>query len=59
MDSVLPFLQDLRKHNDRAWFEANRAHYTAAQVAFNRMVEQLIPAIASFDGRVRNLTAAQ
>jgi uncharacterized protein (TIGR02453 family) len=59
MDSVLPFLQDLRKHNDRAWFEANRTRYTAAQAAFNRMVEQLIPAIASFDGRIRNLTVAQ
>ena len=59
MDSVLQFLQDLRMHNDRAWFEANRARYTAAQAAFNRMAEQLIPAIASFDGRIRNLTVAQ
>lgn len=59
MDSVLQFLQDLRGHNERAWFEANRTHYVAAQAAFNQMVEQLIPGIASFDGNIRNLTVAQ
>ncbi|MBQ5997574.1 MAG: DUF2461 domain-containing protein [Bacteroidales bacterium] len=59
MDSVLQFLQDLRMHNDRTWFEANRARYTAAQTAFNQVVEQLIPGIASFDGRIRNLTVPQ
>ncbi|MCK7479915.1 MAG: DUF2461 domain-containing protein [Candidatus Moduliflexus flocculans] len=30
MDSVLSFLRDLRAHNDRAWFEAERPRYEAA-----------------------------
>ena len=32
-DDAVRFLGDLRKHNDRAWFQKNRARYDEALVA--------------------------
>jgi uncharacterized protein (TIGR02453 family) len=36
------FLSDLEKHNNRAWFEKNRATYEIAKVNFESFVDQLI-----------------
>jgi uncharacterized protein (TIGR02453 family) len=36
------FLSDLEKHNNKAWFEKNRATYEIAKVNFESFVDQLI-----------------
>lgn len=46
---VFPFLRDLSRHNDRAWFEQNRPAYEAARGQFERFVAALIDAIDAFD----------
>ncbi len=44
--ALFDFLRDLRAHNDRAWFEANRARYEAdVREPLTRFVEELAPAL--------------
>jgi uncharacterized protein (TIGR02453 family) len=44
---TLAFLDDLRRHNSKAWFEANRARYQAAYVdAGKAFVEAVAPVLA-------------
>ena len=43
------FLQDLRKNNDREWFNANKPRYEAARAEFEKFVGELILHIARFD----------
>lgn len=45
-EGILGFLRGLRDHNDREWFEANRARYEEARSAFQGLVGELI---ARFD----------
>jgi uncharacterized protein (TIGR02453 family) len=50
---TVAFLRDLRRHNDKAWFEANRARYQAAYVqpavafvaAIAPPLERIVPGI--------------
>jgi uncharacterized protein (TIGR02453 family) len=39
---TLDFLRDLRAHNNKPWFDTNRARYTEASAAFERLVTDLI-----------------
>jgi len=39
---VLDFLSDLKKHNNKAWFEENRAAYETARTHYENFVDQLI-----------------
>src|SRR5215212_3171464 len=39
---VLDFLSDLKRHNNKAWFEENRAAYEIAKTCFESFVDQLI-----------------
>jgi len=39
---VLDFLSDLKRHNNKAWFEENRAAYEIAKTRFESFVDQLI-----------------
>lgn len=56
MKRVLDFLKDLRAHNDREWFTANKAGYREADAIVNAFAEQLIEAIGEFDPAARDLT---
>ncbi|KER10201.1 MAG: hypothetical protein HY22_06310 [[Candidatus Thermochlorobacteriaceae] bacterium GBChlB] len=47
--STLKFLKDLKKHNDKAWFEANRARYDDARADFHNFVQHLINGISAVD----------
>ena len=40
--STIKFLKDLEKHNDRDWFAAHKASYTAAQQNMCAFIDQLI-----------------
>jgi uncharacterized protein (TIGR02453 family) len=53
--STLQFLQQLRKNNDKTWFDANRKKYDAAKEDFLALVAQLIKGIAVFDGAIGSL----
>jgi uncharacterized protein (TIGR02453 family) len=49
MNPIFPFLRDLSAHNNKVWFDANRARYEEARSAFAALVEEWIPAIAVFE----------
>ncbi len=42
LDLTLAFLRDLKKHNDREWFAAQRERYDTARAAFEDFVDDLI-----------------
>jgi len=44
------FLAQLRKNNDRTWFEAHRAEYEDAKARFESLVDQIIAGLAPVDG---------
>ena len=55
--STLRFLKDLKKHNNKAWFDLNRKAYEAVKADFAALVDALIAEIARFDPSVGDLTA--
>jgi uncharacterized protein (TIGR02453 family) len=57
MKTVLEFLKGLKGNNTREWFEANRKGYEAAKGEFEKMLNELIPEIYSFDPQIGILTA--
>lgn len=57
MNDIITFLQELQQNNNREWFMANKARYTALQARFNSFVDELIGEISRFDDSVTGLTA--
>ncbi len=57
MNDIITFLQELQQNNNREWFMANKARYTALQTRFNAFVDELIGEISRFDDSVAGLTA--
>lgn len=55
--STLTFLSDLRKHNDREWFLANRSRYIEAKSNFETFVQSVIDEISRFDPILKGLEA--
>ena len=49
MKTVIEFLKELQRNNNRIWFEANRTRYREAAERFAAFVERLIIGIAGFD----------
>lgn len=54
---ILQFLRELRQHNDRAWFQAQKARYDHLREAFMEEVQQLIEHIAQFEPALIGLQA--
>ncbi len=54
---TVQFLGDLRKNNDREWFNKNKGRFFAAHDDFVRFVQSLIEKVASFDRSVSGLDA--
>jgi len=54
---TVKFLSDLRKNNDREWFNKNKARFVAAHDDFVQFVQSLIEKIAAFDRSVSGLDA--
>jgi uncharacterized protein (TIGR02453 family) len=48
-NSTFLFLKNLRKNNNREWFEANRALYENARADFSKLIEEVIMACAVND----------
>ena len=57
MREIIDFLEELSANNNRLWFEANRPRYTAVKQRMDKVAEEFIRAIASFDESVEGLRA--
>ncbi|MES2847616.1 MAG: DUF2461 domain-containing protein [Bacteroidota bacterium] len=55
--STLKFIKDLKKNNNKPWFDANRKKYEEAKKDFVAFVDSLILSIAKFDPAVASLKA--
>lgn len=55
--ATLKFLKDLKKNNNKIWFDGHRKQYDTAKADFLSLVEQLIKGIATFDKPIGNLEA--
>lgn len=53
--SSIKFLKELKKNNNKAWFDANRKLYESTKADFTALVESLIAATAKFDASIANL----
>jgi len=57
MKSILPFLTELEKNNNRDWFNANKSKYLEAKKEFDDFIEALITELQLIDPRVAGATA--
>lgn len=57
--STLQFLKNLKKNNNKGWFESNRKSYEAAKADFMQLTETIIIATAKFDAPIGTLQPKQ
>lgn len=55
--STLLFLKNLKKNNNKPWFEGHRKQYDTAKADFLLLIESLITSIGKFDPPIANLKA--
>lgn len=55
--STLKFLKDLKKNNNKAWFEKNRKKYEEAKSDFAGFIQQVIDQLSKKDPTIKNLLA--
>ena len=55
--TTLKFLKDVKKNNNKIWFDGHRKQYDTVKSDFLLLVEQLITGIATFDKPIGNLEA--
>lgn len=55
--STLKFINDLKKNNNKPWFDTNRKRYEMAKADFIAFIDILIAAISKFDPAVSSLKA--
>jgi len=47
--STIKFIADLRRNNQRDWFQDNKARYEAARKDYIAFLDELLPAVAAFE----------
>lgn len=57
MEEIFRFLKELRRHNDREWFHANKALYLEVKARHEKFIDNIIRELAKVDGEVDGLTA--
>ena len=57
--STLKFLKELKKHNEKNWFDSHRAGYEAARNDFGEFVQQLINRQGARDKHIAGLKAKE
>ena len=57
--STLRFLKDLKKNNNKPWFDANRNSYEAARKDFEIFIQSLIDKFSKSDDSLSGLTAKE
>lgn len=55
--SIINFLKELKRHNDREWFMKNKPGYEAAKKEFEHFVNRLIQGITRFDKDIAMVNA--
>jgi len=59
MQTVIPFLKKLKKNNNKAWFDENRALYDNAKKEIEEMVSVLIETYGKTDPTIAHLTVKE
>ncbi|NTS39562.1 DUF2461 domain-containing protein [Flavisolibacter sp. BT320] len=54
---TLRFLTELKKNNNKPWFDANRAQYEAARIDFSNFIQLVIDALQKSDTTISGLMA--
>lgn len=57
--STLKFISDLKKNNNKPWFDVNRKRYEEAKADFVSFVDILIASIGQFDPAISSLKAKE
>jgi uncharacterized protein (TIGR02453 family) len=55
--STLKFLSDLKKNNNKAWFDKNRKRYDDAKHDFSDFIQEVIDLHAKNDPAIKKITA--
>lgn len=55
MNTILNYLRQLEKNNNKPWFDAHKNEYLEARAHFNAIVERLIEGICSFDSSIKGI----
>lgn len=55
--STLKFLKDLKKNNNKPWFDANRKRYEGAKADFTNFIQQVIDAHGNKDKTIAGIKA--
>ena len=55
--STVKFLKELKKNNNKPWFDTNRKKYEDAKADYTVFVEQLIATVAKFDDSIKDIKA--
>jgi len=54
---TLKFLTQLKKNNNKPWFDAHRAQYEAAKIDFSNFIQLVIDAVQKTDTTITGLTS--
>lgn len=55
-EETFQFLKDLKKNNDRDWFNENKPRYKKARQDFVHFIDELIQAVSAFDPSIAHQT---
>ena len=55
--STVSFLKELKKNNNKPWFDSHREKYLSAKTDFENFIEKLLAATSVFDADLKELTA--
>ncbi len=55
--STIKFLKDLKKNNNKPWFDAHRTTYEAAKTDFGKFIQSVIDKHGKKDPSIKNLVA--
>ncbi|MEP6700509.1 MAG: DUF2461 family protein, partial [Bacteroidota bacterium] len=55
--STIKFLKDVKKNNNKPWFEKNRKIYEEAKIDFASFIQKIIEKHGKKDSSIKNLVA--
>lgn len=55
--STIKFLKDLKKNNNKPWFDKNRNRYEEAKVDFAKFIQEVVDQHSKKDSSIKNLVA--
>jgi uncharacterized protein (TIGR02453 family) len=53
--STVSFLKELKKNNNKTWFDNHKAKYLSAKIDFENFVQEIIIIISAFDDDIKEL----